>query len=129
MSAEHKAALAEGRAQGRAVRQYLEALEAHKPKRGRKRTPDSIAKRLDRIDVELVDADPMKRLELIQERIDLKAELGSTTNKVDMSALEAEFVKAAKPYSERKGISYAAFRAVGVPAATLRDAGISRGKA
>jgi hypothetical protein len=129
MSAEHKAALAEGRAQGRAVRQYLEALEAHKPKRGRKRTPDSIAKRLDRIDVELVDADPMKRLELIQERIDLKAELDSTTNKVDMSALEAEFVKAAKPYSERKGISYAAFRAVGVPAATLRDAGISRGKA
>ena len=41
MSAEHKAALAEGREQGRAVREYLEALEAHKPRRGRKRTPDS----------------------------------------------------------------------------------------
>src|SRR5689334_9539098 len=37
MSDEHKAALAEGRAQGRAVRLYLEALEANKPKRGRKR--------------------------------------------------------------------------------------------
>ena len=46
MSDEHKAALAEGRNQGRAVRRYLEALDAHKPKRGRKRTPDSMQKRL-----------------------------------------------------------------------------------
>lgn len=39
MSDDHKAALAEGRAQGRAVRAYLEGLEASKPRRGRKRTP------------------------------------------------------------------------------------------
>ena len=32
MTDQHKAALAEGRNQGRAVRNYLEALEAHKPK-------------------------------------------------------------------------------------------------
>ena len=128
MTDEHKAALAEGRAQGRAVRQYLEALEAHRPKRGRKRTPESIEKRLDRIDTEMVDADAVKRLELIQERLDLKAELESSGNKVDLSALEAEFVKAAKPYSERKGISYEAFRQWGVPAATLKAAGIGRGK-
>ena len=75
MSDEHKAALAEGRNQGRAVRRYLEALDAHKPKRGRKRTPESMQKRLDRIDVELVSADPLKRLQLIQERLDLKREL------------------------------------------------------
>ena len=42
MSDSHKAALAEGREQGRAVRRYLEALEAHKLKRGRKRTQESI---------------------------------------------------------------------------------------
>ena len=46
MSDEHKAALAEGRTQGRAVRVYLEALAANKPKRGRKRTPDSVKRRL-----------------------------------------------------------------------------------
>lgn len=51
MSDSHKRALAIGREQGRAVRRYLEALEAHKPKRGRKRTPESMQKRLDRIDV------------------------------------------------------------------------------
>ena len=53
MSDDHKAALAEGRSQGRAVRVYLEALAANKPKRGRKRTPDSITKRLDAIAAEL----------------------------------------------------------------------------
>ena len=35
MSEEHKAALAEGREQGRVVRRYLEALESQRPKRGR----------------------------------------------------------------------------------------------
>lgn len=129
MSDEHKAALAEGRTQGRAVRRYLEALEAHKPKRGRKRTPDSMKRRLDKIDVEMADADPVKRLELTQEKMDLTAELERGDNATDLTELEAEFVKAAKPYAERKGISYDAFRAVGVPAATLKAAGISRSRA
>ncbi len=44
MSAEHKAALAKGREEGRAVRRYLEALEEQRPRRGRKRTPESIKK-------------------------------------------------------------------------------------
>ena len=126
MSDEHKAALAEGRNQGRSVRRYLEALEAHKPKRGRKRTPESMQKRLDRIDTELVSADPLKRLQLIQERLDLKAELDAAGEKVDLSGLEKEFVAAAAAYSARKGISYAAWRELGVEASVLKQAGISR---
>ena len=39
MTAQHKAALAEGRSEGRAVKSYLEALEKNRPRRGRKRTP------------------------------------------------------------------------------------------
>ena len=58
MSDDHKAALAQGRMEGRAVREYLDALRANKPKRGRKRTPDSIKKRLASIDGELKSADP-----------------------------------------------------------------------
>ena len=126
MSDEHKAALAEGRNQGRSVRRYLEALDAHKPKRGRKRTPESMQKRLDRIDTELVTADPLKRLQLIQERLDLKAELDAAGEKIDLSGLEKEFVDAAAAYSARKGISYAAWRELGVEAAVLKRAGISR---
>jgi hypothetical protein len=126
MSDEHKAALAEGRNQGRSVRRYLEALDAHKPKRGRKRTPESMQKRLDRIDVELASADPLRRLQLIQERLDLKAELDATGEKVDLSGLEQGFVDAAAAYSSRKGISYAAWRELGVEPAVLKRAGISR---
>ena len=127
MSDAHKAALAEGRNQGRAVRRYLEALEAHKPKRGRKRTPDSMKKRLARIDAEIETADALKRLQLIQERLDLSAELETASEKVDLSGLEQEFVDAAAAYSQRKGISYAAWRELGVEAAVLKRAGIGRG--
>jgi hypothetical protein len=127
MSDEHKAALAEGRAQGRAVRAYLEALEANKPKRGRKRTPDSIKKRLDKITAELETADPLKRLQLTQEQLDLEAELAAGETTVDLGALEKDFIEAAASYASRKGISYSAFRSVGVPPAVLRAAGITRG--
>ena len=126
MTKEHKDALAEGRRQGRAVRDYLEALEQHRPKRGRKRTAESIRSQLDRINGELQAADPVKKLQLIQDRMDLNAELESMENKPDLGALEADFLAAAKPYSERKGISYAAWRELGVEASVLKRAGISR---
>jgi uncharacterized protein YicC (UPF0701 family) len=126
MSAEHKAALAEGRAQGRAIREYLEALEAHKPKRGRKRTPDSIKKRLVKLEAEIVESDPMKRVALIQERMDLEEELTTVDGGVDLSSLEQDFVKYEQEYSLSKGISYAAWREVGVSPATLNAAGVSR---
>lgn len=127
LSDDHKAALAEGRAQGRAVRRYLEALETHRPRRGRKRTPDTMRKRLVRIEEELGEADPLRRLQLVQERLNLLDEVTSAESKVDLEALEGEFVNAALTYSERKGISYAAWRELGVPAAPLRRAGITRG--
>jgi uncharacterized protein YicC (UPF0701 family) len=124
---EHKAAMAAGRAEGRAIKNYLVALEENKPRRGRRRTPDSINARLEKIDVELAAAEPMKRLSLIQERLDLLRELDELQDPVDMTALEEEFVIAAKGYSDRKGISWAAWREVGVPASVLERAGVSRG--
>ncbi|MEM9467736.1 MAG: hypothetical protein AAGA90_20350 [Actinomycetota bacterium] len=126
MTDEHKAALAEGRAQGRAVRAYLEALEAHKPKRGRKRSPESMRSRLEVIDATIDDADPMARLQMVQERMDLIAALDAAEQTVDLTALEDGFADAAKAYGARKGISYAAWREVGVPASVLKRAGITR---
>jgi uncharacterized protein YicC (UPF0701 family) len=126
MTEDHKQALAVGRAEGRMVRAYLEALESSKPKRGRKRTKDSISRRLDRIDVELDEADPLKRLQLTQEQLDLAEELEQMDNGIDLTRLEVDFTKVAKGYAERKGITYAAFRQIGVPAAVLKKAGISR---
>lgn len=127
MTAEHKAALAEGRAQGRAVRDYLDALDANKPKRGRKRTADSVKKRLAAVEADLGSATGIKRVELLQERRDLTSELETMGAKVDLSAVEKGFVKAAKGYSQRKRIAYATWREAGVPAEVLKKAGITRG--
>ncbi len=127
MSQEHKQALATGREQGRAVRRYLEALDAHRPKRGRKRTPDSIKRRLADIESRLEAADPLSRLQLVQERMNLQEELASKSEAVDLTQLEADFVAAAKEYGERKGITYAAWREAGVDASVLKRADIRRG--
>ena len=128
MSDSHKEALAIGRDQGRAVRRYLEALEANKPRRGRKRTPEGIQTRLAAIDERLTTADALSRLHLAQERMDLEAELAAAGDGggVDIEALEAEFIRAAGPYSERKGITYDAWRAAGVQPRVLKAAGVGR---
>lgn len=120
--------MAEGRTQSAAVRHYLEALEANKPKRGRKRTSDSIKKRLAAIDAALRDAGPLKALNLRQERIDLERELSSVGEKTDLGALEKAFVQAAGSYSARKGISYQVWRQAGVSAEVLKKAGITAGR-
>jgi hypothetical protein len=109
-----------------AVRRYLEALEAHKPKRGRKRTPESVAKRLGEIEQKISTAPAVQRLGLIQQRLDLERELKGMGTSVDLPKLEEDFVKAAKAYSEAKGISYTAWRELGVTAEVLRKAGVPR---
>jgi ribosomal protein L17 len=128
MSTGHKAALARGRAESASVRHYLEALETSKPKRGRKRTPASIDKRLTAIDNQLATADPLSKLHLLQEQKDLNDERSRVNQVKDMSALEKQFIKVAKGYGERKGITYGTWRAAGVSAAVLAKAEISRAR-
>jgi len=67
-------------------------------------------------------------LDLVQQRINLEAELESLkqAGSIDLSALEANFVNHAAAYGGRRGISYAAWREIGVTAATLKAAGIRR---
>jgi hypothetical protein len=127
MTAQHKEALALGREQGRVIRKYLEALDQHRPKRGRKRTPDSIKRQLTSVEQRLKTADPLTRLQLTQERMNLRTELDAKSNAVDLTRLEDDFVKAAKAYGQRKSISYGAWREAGVDAAVLKRAGIRRG--
>jgi hypothetical protein len=129
MTAEHKAALAKGREQANAVRAYLEALEANRPKRGRKRTPDSIAKRLAAIDAQYETAGSLTALQLLQERKNLEAELAAMKSDTgpDLDKLRRAFVKHARAYGASKGIEHATWREIGVSADVLRDAGVKRG--
>jgi len=126
MSDAHKEALATGRNQSRAVKAYLAALKNNKPKRGRKRTAESINNRLERIAAELPTADALQEVLLLQEQVDLQKELENMGNDVDLSALEADFIKVGLGYSTSKGIDYATWRKVGVSADILAKAGIKR---
>jgi hypothetical protein len=126
MTDEHKAALAKGREEGLAVRRYLEAIESSRPRRGRRRTPASISKRLEGIDAELATADPLTRLHLIQQKKDLSEELDRNADTEDIAELEKQFVKVASAYGDRKGISYGTWRTAGVSAAVLQKAGVAR---
>jgi len=111
-----------------AIREYLKALEQNAPRRGRKRTPDGIRRQLASVAAEMEGATVTRQLDMVQQRIDLETELEALeqAGSIDLSALEANFVDHAAAYGGRRGISYAAWREVGVSAATLKAAGIRR---
>lgn len=127
MSAEHKEALALGRNEGRVVGDYLDALEQHKPKRGRRVTPDTIRERIRVLNEETIPQSAGKaKLDAIQMRIDLEDQLRRAEDTTVVTDLEEAFKKVAKSYSDRRGISYDAFREAGVPPAVLKEAGLVR---
>lgn len=131
MSEEHKQAMAKGRRQARAVKNYLEALEVGR-RDGRKPSADALRTRISDTTEAIEESEsPIKRLELIQKRMDDEQalrELEAQERHADrIEDLEADFVEVAADYGQRKGITYKAWRELGVAAATLREAGITRG--
>ena len=127
MSAQHKAALAQGRREARAIKLYLEALGSRRP--GRPVTPVTLEKRVRDLEAKIAsETDALKAVDLRQARIEAEQALARAASSADMAELETGFVKFAKSYSGRKGVSYAAWREAGVPAAMLRQAGISRAR-
>jgi hypothetical protein len=124
MDKAHKESLAAGRKEGRMIREYLELVEKTRPRRGRQRTKDSISRRLTKIEWELVDVDPISKVRLIQERINLKFELADKDSVENQAELEKQFIKIALQYTERHRISYAAWREFGVDPDVLARAKI-----
>ena len=124
MTKEHKEALARGRKESRAIKSYLRSIDGRKP--GRPVTKASLQARLESVNARLDSVDdPLQRLDLMQSRIEIQNSLQALDDQVDPNQVEADFVANARSYSERKGISYTAWRNYGVPAAVLKKAGIS----
>lgn len=121
---EHKAAMIQGRTETRIVRQYLEALEGARQSGGRRRSKEALKKKLAAVEEEIGSADSVTRLQLVQERIDLLKAIEAAEQNVEIDELESAFTEVAASYSERKGISYQAWREVGVPRKVLQEAGI-----
>ncbi len=125
MSDEHKAALAAGRRESRIIKSYLNALGARRP--GRPVTRESVAGRIEALQAKIdAESDPLRRVELTQARLDAEDQLASLADSEDIEGLERDFIEVARSYSDRKGISYAAWRESGVAAATLKAAGVPR---
>ena len=91
-----------------------------------KTTPETIEKRLETILAEIGTGDPLKRLEITHEKADLQNELERMGTTAKLTELEAGFVAVASEYARRMGISYSAFRDIGVSAAVIARAGIAR---
>lgn len=125
MSEEHKAALAQGRRQSRAIKMYLEAIADRKP--GRPVTPNTLRERIASLSGRIeTEPDTLKVVDMRQQRFDAERQLAGLEEFVDMATLEAGFVAYAKAYSDRKGITYSVWRDMDVPADVLRRAGIAR---
>jgi hypothetical protein len=107
------------------VRTYLESLRAARRGPGRWRSAETLQARLDTVTAELEHADPFDRLMLTQERRDLEAELAIVANE-HTHDIESAFVDVAKAFSDRRRIDYESWIEVGVPAAILKRAGITR---
>ncbi len=125
MSPEHKEALAKGRVEARDIKAYLAALGSRKP--GRPVTTESLKAKVATLRHKIAtETDPLRAVDLRQSRLVAERALANLAEPVDLDRLEQGFVASAGSYSDRKGISYAAWREAGVPAAALRKASISR---
>lgn len=116
----HKEAMAQGREEARAVREYLKWLENPPPP-----DPDAIEDQVEALQRRIEDeTNPLQRVQLIQRRMDLEDEKALAESAPDQTEVERAFVKAVPGYTERKGLTYKAWREVGVPAAVLKEAGL-----
>ncbi len=124
VTAAHKKAMAQGRTEAAAVNRYLAALHVPRP-RGRQVSEESLRARLRKAQQNARQATGLDRVLAAQEVRDIQARLATSTGG-DAKSLERDFVKVAKGFSARRGISYGAWRDAGVPADVLKRAGIAR---
>ena len=126
MSAEHKAAIAQGRRESKAIKVYLEAISVPQ-RRGRPVTPEGLEAKIADLNRRIrVESDPLARVDLYQSRLDAHDALDHLAATADIDALEVGFIEFAASYSTRKGITWPAWREAGVSAGVLRAAGIKR---
>jgi len=112
------------RAERRIVREYLEALEAT---RHRDDSARQLQAHLVLLDSLVGHAGPDERVALLARRLELRSAATRCDGGCETQALahaEAAFITVARAYSEREGISYAAWRGAGVEARVLRAAGV-----
>jgi hypothetical protein len=89
--------------------------------------PDVIARAIELINEQAQEGTSIERLQRTQRALTLARELDALVNAEDADDVQAFFVEHALAWATERGVGYGAFRAMGVPADVLRDAGITRG--
>jgi hypothetical protein len=110
------------RAETNAVAAYLTALKAPRvPARSRAK----LEQRRAQIEQWLSEeSSPIREVELIQQRLDIDAQLAQADQAARLPELEEAFVKVAASWAKRTGVGAAALREVGVPSSVLKAAGL-----
>jgi hypothetical protein len=121
-SADRSTERGERRTETAAVAAYLTALRAPKvPTRSRA----NLEKRRAQVEQWIgEEPSPIREVELIQQRLDIDAQLAQIDQAARLPELEEEFVKVAASWAKRSRISAAALCEVGVPARVLTKAGL-----
>ncbi len=120
-----KAAIRKGREETEAVKAYLDSLQM----RGVRRVdPKVIERRLAKAQQELSAADnSLRKIELTEKVLRLEKALAAARKGGGKGPdLEKGFIQHAASFAKRKGISYQAFRQMGVHPSVLAKAGIQR---
>jgi hypothetical protein len=70
------------------------------------------------------ESSPIREVELIQQRLDIDAQIAQIDQAARLPELEEAFVKVAASWAKRSCVTAAALREVGVPARVLTKAGL-----
>lgn len=106
------------RQETKAVDEYLSALTPGRGGYRPRRTPQELQVEID------AEKNPIRKLALVQQRLNIENALNGKVLK--MEELTESFVAVAASFAKRKGISYAAWREMGVPPKILKEAGITK---
>ena len=78
------------------------------------------------MDTAFINATPRADAAAVRRYLEALDASEPATRTIDFEALEEAFIQVAAPYSRRDGISYEAWRAVGVEGGVIEAAGIRR---
>lgn len=126
LTEQHKQQMRIGRQQSAAVRHYLQAIATVG---GNVQDPAAQIERaktkLSDLESGIPNSNPIERLKLTQEVLNLKGRISKLSALNEVTDAEGPFVECAKAFSDRFGITRAAWKAQGVPGEVLDKAGIT----
>ena len=112
------------RKENKIVEAYLIEVE-RKAGQPKGKSPQQLRQELTSLSTLLKTVEGIEKLEILQQRENLYAEMRMAEEGA-LDSMEAAFIEVANSYGERKGISYSTWREFGVPKGILEQAGIKR---